>query len=112
MPLRALLELDNQELLAPFISDEEWEELKLKKVKFILPCCGARGYLRTSKGGAKHFVHQKKDGCISGAETWQHLLYKTEIARACKDMVYDVSIRISTININLIKFYYVCTKSY
>lgn len=62
MPLRALLELDNQEsqeLLAPFLSDEEWKELKLKKDKIILPCCGARGYLRTSTRGTKHFVHHK-----------------------------------------------------
>ncbi|NEQ72885.1 MAG: hypothetical protein F6K23_07255 [Okeania sp. SIO2C9] len=61
MPLRAIL--DNQELLAPLLSDEEWEELKRKKVQVILPCCEARGHLRTSKLGTKHFAHNKKDGC-------------------------------------------------
>jgi competence CoiA-like predicted nuclease len=88
MPLRAIF--DNQELLAPLLSDQEWEELKRKRVKVTLPCCEARGYLRTSKRGIKHFVHNKKDGCTSGTETWQHLLCKTEIARACKAMGYDV----------------------
>ncbi|MGB3513808.1 MAG: competence protein CoiA family protein [Microcoleaceae cyanobacterium] len=55
-----------------------------------MPCCEARGYLRTSKHKIKHFVHNKKDGCNYSSETWQHLLCKTEIARACKAMGYDV----------------------
>ncbi|MGD1714787.1 competence protein CoiA family protein [Dapis sp. BLCC M172] len=88
MPLRAIL--DNQELFAPFISDKEWEELKQKKVRVILPCCEAKGYLRISKQGIKHFVHKKKDGCNYKSETWQHLLCKTEIAIACKAMGYEV----------------------
>lgn len=37
MPLKAIL--NNQELLAPFVSDKEWEELKQKKVQVILPFC-------------------------------------------------------------------------
>ena len=96
MPLRAIL--DQQELLAPLLSEEEWEELKYKKIKITLPCCKARGYLRTSKRGIKHFVHQKKSECISGGETWQHLLCKTEIVRACKDMGYDVKTEVSGID--------------
>ncbi|NEO54152.1 MAG: hypothetical protein F6K54_14330 [Okeania sp. SIO3B5] len=88
MPLRAIL--DNQELLAPLLSDEQWEELKRKKVQVILPCCEGRGHLRTSKLGTKHFAHNKKDGCNSKLETWQHLLCKTEIAKVCKTMGYDV----------------------
>jgi hypothetical protein len=88
MPLRAIF--DNQELLAPLLSDNEWEELKRKKVKVFLPCCGAKGYLRTSKWGFKHFVHNQKGECSFGSETWQHLLCKTEIAKACKAMGYYV----------------------
>lgn len=88
MPLRAIL--DDSELLAPLLSAEEWEELKRKKIKVTLPCCQAKGFLRTSKRGIKHFVHQKKSECSSGSETWQHLLCKTEIAKACKFMGYDV----------------------
>lgn len=96
MPLRAIL--DNQELLAPLLSDEEWEEFKRKKVKVILPCCEARGYLRTSKRGIKHFVHNKKDGCSFGSETSQHLLCKTEIVKACKAMGYDVKTEASGVD--------------
>lgn len=88
MPLRAILE--EQELLAPLLSDEQWEELKRKKVKVFLPCCEVRGYLRTSKRGIKHFVHSRKKECRFGSETWQHLLCKTEIDQACKVMGYDV----------------------
>ena len=96
MPLRAIL--DNQELLAPLLSDEEWEELKRKKVKVILPCCEARGHLRTSKLGTKHFAHNKKDGCNYKSETWQHLLCKTEISRACKAMGYEVKTEASGVD--------------
>ncbi|MGD1698682.1 competence protein CoiA [Dapis sp. BLCC M229] len=96
MPLRAIL--DNQELLAPLLSDEQWEELKQKKVQVILPCCEATGYLRNSKLGTKHFAHNKKDGCNYKSETWQHLLCKTEIARACKDMGYEVKTEASGVD--------------
>ncbi|MEB3886140.1 competence protein CoiA family protein [Lyngbya sp. CCY1209] len=88
MPLRAIL--DGRELLAPLLSDEEWNALKRGKAKVTLPCCEARGYLRTSTRGIKHFVHQKKGECTSKPETWQHRLCKTEIARACQAMGYDV----------------------
>ena len=88
MPLRAIL--DNQELFAPLLSDEQWKELKQKKVQVVLPCCEATGHLRNSKLGTKHFVHNDKNKCCFRSETWQHLLCKTEIARACKAMGYEV----------------------
>ncbi|MBW4429561.1 MAG: hypothetical protein KME50_35670 [Nostoc desertorum CM1-VF14] len=39
MPLRAFI--DEQEVLAPLISDGDWEALKLQPNKQLcLPCCG------------------------------------------------------------------------
>jgi hypothetical protein len=96
MPLRAIL--NEEDLLAPLLSDNEWEELKRSKVKIILPCCDSPGYLRTSKRGIKHFVHKQKKGCNFSGETWQHLLCKTEIVKACKAMGYDVKTEVSGID--------------
>ncbi|WP_426547741.1 hypothetical protein [Dapis sp. BLCC M126] len=59
MPLRAIL--NNQELLAPLLSDKQWKELKRKKVQVVLSCCKAVGYLRNSKLKTKHFVHNNKN---------------------------------------------------
>ena len=95
MPLRALVE--GEEWLAPLIEDADWESLKQRRPRpdIILGCCGAAGYPRTSKLGTKHFVHQHKAGCDWGPETWQHLLAKTEIVRACREMGYNARTEVS-----------------
>ncbi|WP_392476290.1 competence protein CoiA [Nostoc sp. C110] len=94
MPLRAFI--DEQEVLAPLISDGDWEALKLQRNKQVcLPCCGADGYLRTSKQSTKHFVHKHKTGCDWKPETWQHLLAKTEILRVCQRLGYDAKTEVA-----------------
>jgi len=94
MPLRAFI--NEQEVLAPFISDADWETLKLQRNKqVLLPCCGADGYLRTSKQSTKHFVHKHKTGCDWKPETWQHLLAKTEIVQVCQRLGYDAKTEVT-----------------
>ena len=95
MPLRALV--DGKELLAPLVADADWESLKQRRPRpaIVLGCCGAAGYLRRSKLGTKHFVHKSKAECDWRPETWQHLLAKTEIVRACREMGYDTRTEVS-----------------
>ena len=92
MPLRALINGD--EVLAPFISDTEWLELKAKKPQIVLPCCNEAGFLRTSKLGIKHFVHKKKI-CDWKPESQEHLMAKTEIVKACRQAGYSASTEVS-----------------
>lgn len=93
MPLRA--RIDDQDVLAPFLDDVAWEELKTRvkteKLELRLPCCDSVAYLRTSKHGVHHFVHKDRDTCTSAPETWQHLKAKAEIVRACRATGYDAT---------------------
>ena len=57
MPLRAFF--DEKEVLAPFISDSDWQVLKSQKPNIILPCCRHSGFLRISKLGTKQFCSHK-----------------------------------------------------
>jgi len=93
MPLRAFF--GGRELLAPLMSDEEWLNLKAQRPKVRLCCCDSTGYLRTSKLGTKHFVHDKDRICNWAPETWQHLLAKTEIVRVCQQFGYDAKTEVS-----------------
>ncbi len=93
MPLRAFI--NEKEVLAPFISDSDWQVLKSQKPNIILPCCRHSGFLRISKLGTKHFVHSNKTGCNWKSETWQHLQAKTEIVKACKRAGYDAKTEVS-----------------
>jgi hypothetical protein len=61
MPLRAFI--NDEEVLAPFISDTDWQVLKNQKFSIVLPCCRQSGFFRVSKLGTKHFVHKTKTGC-------------------------------------------------
>ena len=92
MPLRAIV--DGKNITTPFLSDEEWQELKsavkTQNMDVILPCCNQKGYLRTSSRGMPHFVHYRKsDNCTSKPETWQHLKAKAEVVRACRAAGWD-----------------------
>jgi phage FluMu protein Com len=97
MPLRAFI--DAQEILAPLVSNEEWEILKSRVGKAgavaTLPCCQSPAYLRTSSRGIKHFVHKTKTACDWQSETWQHLKTKTEIVLGCQRAGYTVSTEVS-----------------
>ena len=97
MPLRALI--DNRDIVAPLLSDDEWEKLKLavkqKKSQVILPCCQNNGFLRVSKLGTKHFVHRTKQNCNWKSESMEHIKAKSEIVLACKDSGYEALSEVS-----------------
>jgi hypothetical protein len=44
MPLRAFI--NDEEVLASFISDTDWQVFKSKKPNIVLPCCGQSGFFR------------------------------------------------------------------
>lgn len=98
MPLRAFADRE-KEVIAPFLTDDEWYILeaavRTKKSVIFLPCCQNTAYLRTSKLGTRHFVHKRKSGCDWVPETVSHLMAKSEIALACKNVGYDVSTEVS-----------------
>jgi len=96
MPLRALL--DDKEVLAPLISDKEWEVFKNQKPSIVLPNCGHSAFMRKSKLGTKHFVHKTAKTCNCLSETWQHLLAKTEIVKACYKAGYDAKTEVSGVD--------------
>lgn len=92
MPLRALI--NNNEVLAPFVSDAEWLTLKRQKTQVVLPCCNQAGYLRVSKLGIKHFVHKQKI-CDWKPESQEHLAAKTQIMKACREAGYEARTEVS-----------------
>jgi hypothetical protein len=96
MPLRALI--NDNEVLAPLVSDNEWEVFKNQKPSIVLPNCGHSAFLRKSKLGTKHFVHKTAKACNCSSETWQHLLAKTEIVKACHKAGYDAKTEVSGVD--------------
>lgn len=95
MPLRAFV--DEQEVVAPLLSEEAWEALRervlAEKLVVMLPCCDTPGYLRRSRLGTRHFAHKRStsaDGvrCEMEGETLEHLKAKAEIVRAAKEAGY------------------------
>jgi len=94
VPLRAYI--DGREVIAPLVSDAEWERLRKETgLTVILPCCDSPGHLRTSKRGSKHFVHQRRTGCDWKPESWQHLKAKSEIVLACHEAGYEASTEVA-----------------
>jgi len=87
MPLRALV--NNNEVIAPMLSDAEWEALRDSSAQVILPCCGAEGYLRRSALGTLHFAHKRGAHCDSVGETIHHLKAKADIVFACQRAGYS-----------------------
>lgn len=85
MPLRALI--DGADTVGPLVADADWDRLRervrTKNASVALGCCGAGGFLRSSKLGTKHFVHRRAAGCAGSGETYQHLWVKAEIVHAC-----------------------------
>lgn len=89
MPLRAFV--DGKEVIAPALSDEEWEALRQRvqdeKLSVVLPCCDREGYLRRSRLGTRHFAHKHSTDdaapqCEMAGETIQHLKAKADIVKA------------------------------
>jgi competence protein CoiA len=85
MPLKAIA--GGETIIAPDLSDMEWEDLKLRHKKGLavtMACCGAAGHLRTSKAGTRHFYHAADTGCHYEEESKEHLEIKNLIYRICK----------------------------
>jgi len=93
MPLRAII--DGKEINSPFLSIEEWnelkEEIKKKSLDVTISQTNKKGYLRTSKLGLQHFVHKKGESPQNWKpEKQQYLLSKSEIMLACKESGWEV----------------------
>jgi competence protein CoiA len=86
MPLVAIV--DGQRVEAPTLDAEAWEQLRaaVKKTGLEL-VCGQAGYMRTSKLGLQHFVHNTA-ACelhaASGPESQEHLASKAALAAAAR----------------------------
>lgn len=76
------------------MTDEAWADLKLRHKKglnVIMDCCGAKGHLRTSKIGLKHFYHaNKSDECGGEPESLDHMKLKYLIYQICKSEGWGV----------------------
>jgi len=95
MPLKALL--DNRELIAPFLTDEDWGDVAIALragARLTLPCCGAAGGIRRSRRGRRFFYHRairQVPRCAWAGETVAHLVAKAAIALACRRAGYAVT---------------------
>ena len=88
MPLRAFV--DGVEMIAPALSEAQWEALRDSGTQIILPCCGAEGYLRRSPLGTLHFAHKRGGAkCEAKGETVHHLKAKADIVLACQQAGYS-----------------------
>lgn len=93
MPLKAIV--DRKTIVAPDLSDAEWEDLKLrhrKGLQITMACCGAAGHLRTSKAGTRHFYHAAETGCNYQEESREHLEIKYRIYRICRSEGWETSV--------------------
>jgi len=86
VPLRAFV--NGAEMIAPAISEAEWEALRDSGAQVILPCCGSEGYLRRSPLGTAHFAHKRGAHCDAPGETIHHLKAKADIVIACQRAGY------------------------
>ena len=85
MPLSAIINGDR--LIGPDLNDEEWRDLKLRHNNGldVIMTCGAKGHLRISKNGLKHFFHAKNsETCGCEPESIEHLKLKNQIYQICK----------------------------
>jgi len=84
MPISAFV--NGERRVAIDFKPEEWDSLKRTRPSIELCCCQAKGFMRTSQRGTKHFVHARKaETCTSGPETELHLHFKTVIAEAIRE---------------------------
>ena len=77
MPLSATI--DGEQVCAPLFDDRQWAALRGKTV--VLQPCGHRGFIRVSKLGTRHFVHERGCDCHHG-ESAEHLRVKSLVASA------------------------------
>jgi len=90
IPLTALI--NGERVIGPDLSDDTWADLKLqhKKGLEVIMNCGAKGHLRISPNGLKHFYHAKKsDNCGCEPESYEHLKLKNQIYQICKSEGWD-----------------------
>ena len=87
--------IDGEEVIAPLLDVGRWADMKdavrRRMVRVVLPCCGASGYLRTSKLGTRHFVHSRREDCDWPSETLDHLKAKEDILRGCLESGYQTT---------------------
>ena len=62
------------------VSQEDWEARKETHPEVIMPCCGLRGSMATSKRGRPFFKHRPDSGCSGAEESEEH--------RECKRIIY------------------------
>lgn len=94
MPLKGIL--DGKEIIAPLLSDSEWNDLRdwIEKndQDIIIAQTGKKGYLRTSSRNLKHFVHKKGESPDNWKpESWQHLKAKEIVLKACIEAGWHAS---------------------
>ena len=94
MPLSAIIE--DQRIIGPDLSQEEWNNLKQRHrsgLPVLMGCCSAPGHLRTSKKGLQHFYHASKSAdCNWEHESLAHLEIKNEIYQICKAAGWEASV--------------------
>lgn len=93
MPLRAVI--DRKTIIAPDLTDREWEELKRRHKKGLaiaMGCCGAPGHLRISRKGTRHFYHATDTGCHYEEESKEHLEIKYQVYRACQAAGWEATV--------------------
>jgi len=90
MPLRA--KLNKQDVYAFNYEKDSWNKLKetYKKQELLMPCCNRKAVPKTSKLGTYFFAHAKKDDCLSGIESDEHLSLKNLIAKVALSFGWDV----------------------
>lgn len=82
MPLVAIV--DGIRIIAPFLTEEQWDAISPHGSKIVIPCCGTSGFKRVSRGGIRHFVHKTRpNDCNWRSETEEHLRLKELIAVSC-----------------------------
>src|SRR5680860_1319586 len=75
---------------APFISDDDWADLKQLKLTLS---CGTRGIPRRSKLGMKHFYHYDLAACEfeHKSESPEHLRIKTVVMLAAREAGWEAN---------------------
>ncbi|WP_344501119.1 hypothetical protein [Dactylosporangium maewongense] len=75
-------------MISSLLSDREWQTLRAdvrSGRQTVRLECGTPAYLRTSRLGVRHFVHQYASGCLDHQkETGQHLFAKHVVVQAAK----------------------------
>jgi hypothetical protein len=93
IPLSAII--NGERVIGPDLSDEAWADLKLKHKKGldVIMTCGAKGHLRISPNGLKHFYHaNKSENCGCEPESFEHLKLKNQVYQICKSEGWQVQL--------------------